>query len=205
MLRFDIKAHLFASYFLWLISSETQTLPTNVFAFVWWVAALQVVSVAINQLQEEFVVFLNTYTFFFFTYECVRSPGGEKKDKTVVIWKRIYLADITKVSPSLLVEDFAEILFTVFISMPVCDYDWSWGRNLCHVGYKATASQSSGLSLKKAKSRFPSGPEDIFLNFVLLQTWTAVIKHLKHPHQSQKPININYNNRCPQNVKTSVN
>lgn len=61
--------------------------------------------------------------FFFFTYECVRSPGGEKKDKTVVIWKHIYLADITKVSPSLLVEDFAEILFTVFISMPVCDYD----------------------------------------------------------------------------------
>lgn len=66
-------------------------------------------------------------------------------------------------------------------------------------------TQSSGLSLKKAKSRFPSGPEDIFLNVVLLQTWTAVIKHLKHPHQSQKPININYNNRCPQNVKTSVN
>lgn len=144
--------------------------------------------------------------FFFFTYECVKSPGGEKKDKTVVIWKRIYLADITKVSPSLLVEDFAEILFTVFISMPVCDYDWSWGRNLCHVGYKATASHRARVCrLKKAKSRFPSGPEDIFLNVVLLQTWTAVIKHLKHPHQSQKPININYNDRCPQNVKTSVN
>lgn len=188
MLRFEINAHLFASYFLWLISSETQILPTNVFAFVWWVAALQVVSVAINQLQEEFVVFLNTYTFFFLYIWVRKVPWGRKKDKTVVIWKRIYLADITKVSPSLLVEDFAEILFTVFISMPVCDYDWSWGRNLCHVGYKATASHRARVCrLKKAKSRFPSGPEDIFLNVVLLQTWTAVIKYLKHPHQSQNP------------------
>lgn len=152
MLRFEINAHLFASYFLWLISSETQILPTNVFAFVWWVTALQVVSVAINQLQEEFVVFLNTYTFFFLYIWVRKVPWGRKKDKTVVIWKRIYLADITKVSPSLLVEDFAEILFTVFISMPVCDYDWSWGRNLCHVGYKATASHRARVCrLKRPK------------------------------------------------------
>lgn len=150
---------------------------------------------------------ISEYLYFFFLYIWVRKvPWGRKKDKTVVIWKHIYLTDITKVSPSLLVEDFAEILFTVFISMPVCDYDWSWGRNLCHVGYKATASHRARVCrLKRPKVGSRLGQRIFFLNVVLLQTWTAVIKHLKHPHQSQKPININYNNRCPQNVKTSVN
>lgn len=96
---------------------------------------------------------ISEYFYFFFFFTWVRKVlWGRKKEITVVIWNHIYLTDITKVPASLLVEDFAEILFTVFISMPVCDYDWSWRRKRCHVGYKATASHRARVCrLKRPK------------------------------------------------------
>lgn len=204
MLRFEINAHLFASYFLWLISSETQMLPKNVFAFVWWVAALQVVSVTINQLQE-FVVFLNTYTFFLYIW--VRKvPWGRKKRQNCCNLETYRFSWHYQSSSVSSCGEFCwNTLYCLYIDASLRLQLIPGEEPLPCRLQSYSITQSSGISLKKAKSRFPSGPEDIFLNVVLLQTWTAVIKHLKHPHQSQKHININYNNRCRQNAKTSVN
>lgn len=205
MLRFEINAHLFASYFLWLISSETQILPTNVFAFVWWVAALQVVSVAINQLQEEFVVFLNTYTFFLYIWVRKVPWGRKKRQNCCNLETYLFSWHYQSFSVSSCGGFCWNTLYCLYI-------DASLRLRLilgeeplpCRLqSYSIT--QSSGLSLKKGQKSVPVWARGYFFKRCLVTDLNCSNKIFKASTSITKPININYNNRCPQNVKTSVN
>lgn len=107
--------------------------------------------------------------FFFFTYECVRSPGGEKKRQNCCnLETYLFSWHYQSFSVSSCGGFCWNTLYCLYI-------DASLRLRLilgeeplpCRLqSYSIT--QSSGLSLKKAKSRFPSGPEDIFFKLCLV-------------------------------------
>lgn len=66
-------------------------------------------------------------------------------------------------------------------------------------------TQSSGLSLKKGQKSVPVWARGYFFKRCLVTDLNCSNKIFKASTSITKPININYNNRCPQNVKTSVN